>query len=433
MPTLKTITLGCKVNQYETEYLRQGFVRLGYRDAAENERPELCVVNTCAVTAEGEAKCRKIIRRFAQHHPQAGIIVMGCYATRAPEEVAALPGVIEVVADKRLLPDLLARYGLTDVPDGISSFPGRRRAYVKVQDGCRMRCSFCIIPQVRPVLSSRPAGEVLDEIRRLLANGHREIVLTGIHLGHYGRGPVGAEGWPTRSNLAGLLRAIVKLPGSFRVRLSSIEAAEATQELIRVMRDHPRRICPHLHLSMQSGSDSILARMRRRWNSARFIQRCLDIRQALDRPALTTDVIVGFPGETEDDFQATCRVAQEVQFAKIHIFRFSPRQETPAAVMPHQVQDRVKQQRAARLEELGRQMRQDYMKSLLGRRLQVLVESPLEVGCGWMYGTSSRYVPVELPGDKMLINHLVEVVAGTAIGDRIRGVPGAECPAPGAP
>jgi threonylcarbamoyladenosine tRNA methylthiotransferase MtaB len=296
-----------------------------------------------------------------------------------------------------------------------------------------MRCSFCIIPQVRPVLSSRPAGEVLDEIRRLLANGHREIVLTGIHLGHYGRGPVGAEGWPTRSNLAGLLRAIVKLPGSFRVRLSSIEAAEATQELIRVMRDHPRRICPHLHLSMQSGSDSILARMRRRWNSARFIQRCLDIRQALDRPALTTDVIVGFPGETEDDFQATCRVAQEVQFAKIHIFRFSPRQETPAAVMPHQVQDRVKQQRAARLEELGRQMRQDYMKSLLGRRLQVLVESPLEVGCGWMYGTSSRYVPVELPGDKMLINHLVEVVAGTAIGDRIRGVPGAECPAPGAP
>jgi threonylcarbamoyladenosine tRNA methylthiotransferase MtaB len=273
---------------------------------------------------------------------------------------------------------------------------------------------------------------VLDEIRRLSAAGHREIVLTGIHLGHYGLGPLGTDGQQPRNNLAGLLRAIVKLPCPFRVRLSSIEAAEATHELIQVMRDYPERICPHLHLSMQSGSDSILARMKRRWSSSRFIQRCLELRQALDRPALTTDVIVGFPGETEDDFQATCRVAQEVQFAKIHIFRFSPRQGTPAAEMPQQVQDRVKQQRAMWLEALGYRLRQDYLRSLLGRRLQVLVESPLREGSGWVYGTSSRYVPVELPGNPVLINHLVEVVAGAAIGGRIRALPEAEGPMPGA-
>ena len=268
MPVLKTVTLGCKVNQYETQYAREGFLRLGYREAVNGEAADLILVNSCTVTAESEAKSRKIIRRLAKKNPRAEIIVMGCYAAQALDDAASLPGVGEVIRDKRELPDLLARRGLEDVPSGISGFEGRHRAWVKIQDGCREACSYCIIPLVRPVLASRPADEVLEEIGRLTRAGFAEIVLTGIHLGHYGadeflpstfgRG-AGGEGHA----LADLLRQIVALDGEFRVRLSSIEAAEVTTELLDLMAEHPQRICPHLHIPMQSGSDAILKRMRR--------------------------------------------------------------------------------------------------------------------------------------------------------------------------
>jgi threonylcarbamoyladenosine tRNA methylthiotransferase MtaB len=184
--TLKTVTLGCKVNQYETEFVREGLVSIGYRDVADGEQADLCIVNTCTVTNEGDAKSRRVIRRLAREHPHSRIVVMGCYATRAPDEVASLPQVVEVVTDKRELPDLLGRFGVVDIPTGISSFGNRHRAYVKVQDGCLLRCSYCIIPKVRPQMHSRPMHPILDEVRRLQDNGYREIVLTGVHLGHYG-------------------------------------------------------------------------------------------------------------------------------------------------------------------------------------------------------------------------------------------------------
>src|SRR4051794_36566981 len=184
--TLKTLTLGCKVNQYETELVREGLVRAGYHDAAADEPADLCVVNTCTVTAEGDSKSRHAIRRLARQNPDARIVVMGCYATRAPDEMARLPNVAEVVTDKREIPDLLGRFGVIDVPTGILHFGNRHRAFVKVQDGCLLRCSYCIIPYVRPHFSSRPLAHVLEEVRRLIDNGYREIVLTGIHLGHYG-------------------------------------------------------------------------------------------------------------------------------------------------------------------------------------------------------------------------------------------------------
>ena len=183
MPTLRTVTLGCKVNQYETEYVRQGLAGIGYRDAADGEAADLCVVNTCTVTAEGDAKSRQAVRQLARRNPDARIVVMGCYATRAPEEVARLPGVAEVITDKRELPDLLGRCGVVDIPTGLSRFDGRQRAYVKVQDGCMLHCSFCIIPHVRPNLISRSPRHILDEIRRLVEHGFHEIILTGIHLG----------------------------------------------------------------------------------------------------------------------------------------------------------------------------------------------------------------------------------------------------------
>ncbi len=411
MATLKTVTLGCKVNQYETEFVRQSLSTIGYRDAADGETADLCVVNTCTVTAEGDSKSRQTIRQLARRNPGTRIVVMGCYATRAPEEVAALPSVVEVVTDKRELPDLLGRFGVIDVPTGISRFAGRQRAYVKVQDGCMLACSFCIIPKVRPHLASRPVAHILDEVRRLVDNGYREVVLTGIHLGHYGvewsRGRVKAD-W---LRLSHLLEKLAALPGEFRIRLSSIEATEVTRELIAVMAAHPERICPHLHISMQSGSDDVLRRMRRRWGSQRFVDRCLLVREALDRPALTTDIIVGFPGETEADFEATCRVATEVGFSKIHIFPFSPRRTTPAAAMSQQVAPQIKAERAGRLAQLESRLRERYFEALRGRPLEVLVESPAE-RAGRVVGTSCRYAPVELGGGTDLVGHFVRVRAG---------------------
>ena len=419
MSTLRTITLGCKVNQYETEYVRQGFLRLGYRQATDDRPADLCIVNTCTVTGEADLKSRKAIRRMARKNPAAEIIVMGCYATRAQSELARLPGVVEVITDKRRLPDLLARRGLIDIPQGISSFGRRHRAYVKVQDGCRMDCAYCIIPKVRPVLASRPPREVLDEIRRLVDNSHREIVLTGIHLGHYGVDLAGHDTNAGRIDLTNLIGEIVSLDGGFRLRLSSLEAAEATPRLIALMADYRERICPHLHLSMQSGSNAVLERMRRRWTSRQFVEKCLSVRAALDYPALTTDVIVGFPGETEADFEATCRAVESVGFSKVHVFRFSPRQGTAAAEMPDDVPAAEKQRRGAELDKLGKQLRQRFLDGLVGRELNVLLESPSTERPGVLLGTSARYAPVEFLGTEDQIGRLVTVTAGASTASRI--------------
>jgi threonylcarbamoyladenosine tRNA methylthiotransferase MtaB len=447
--TLKTVTLGCKVNQYETEFVRQGFERLGYRKAADGEAVDLCIVNTCTVTAESEAKCRKIIRRLAKTHPQAEIIVLGCFVTRTADEAAALPGVVEVVSDKRDLPKLLARRGLTDVPNGIGRFDGRRRALVKVQDGCRMKCSYCIVPTVRPHLVSRPVEEVLDEVRRLLTAGHREIVLTGIHLGDYGRegtgrggdGERGREASPIVSadlpvspspplpvcpalSLASLLRRITDLDGDFRVRLSSIEAAEVTPELIVLMAERRERICPHLHLPLQSGSNAVLRRMNRRGTIEEFIKRCGTIRAVLDRPAaLTTDVIVGFPGETEADFTATCEAVEELGFAKVHVFRFSPRHGTPAAKMDDQVPGRIATRRATKLGKLGKALRARYFREILGRPLQVLVEGVMPGRQGWVGGTSDFHAPVAFRGGAELFGQFASVVGEQVENGWILGSP----------
>lgn len=416
---LKTVTLGCKVNQYETEFVREGLIGIGYEDAAEDDAADLCIVNTCTVTNEGDSKSRQTIRRLARKNPAAKIVVMGCYATRAPEEVAALPNVTEVVTDKRELPDLLGRFGVTDVPTGISTFGRRHRAYVKVQDGCMLRCSFCIIPYVRPQLTSRPTEHIVDEVRRLVDNGYREVVLTGIHLGHYGvelNRNARKEDWVRLSHLVSKLAA---LAGDFRLRLSSIEATEVTRELVDVLADSGEKVCPHLHISMQSGSDSVLRRMRRRWGSQRFIDRCGLLKERLDRPAITTDIIVGFPGETDAEFAETLATSRTVGFSKIHIFPFSPRRGTPAATMPDQISAAVQQERSRELAALETELRDEYFASLHGMPLRVLVES--KENDRWL-GTSCRYAPVELAGEEIESGELVNVTAGTSIAGRITGV-----------
>lgn len=428
--TLRTVTLGCKVNQYETEYVRQGLLQAGFRDAEQEESADLCVVNTCTVTLEGDAKSRQTIRQLAKRNPNARIVVMGCYATRAADEVARLPGVAEVVTDKRELPDLLGRFGVVDIPTGISTFANRQRAYVKVQDGCLLRCSFCIIPQIRPHFASRPPEHIVDEVRRLVADGFREIVLTGIHLGHYGVEQNRNRPKHQWLRLANLLERIVldadEYRGTcgsakFRLRLSSIEATEVTRELLDVMAAWPQKVCPHLHISMQSGSEAILRRMRRRWGPQRFLDRCRLAQTILDRPALTTDIIVGFPGETEADFQATCDLAREVGFSKIHIFPFSARPGTAAATMPNQIPPEVKADRCRRLSDLEAELRDRYFQQLIERKMQVLIESPIPERPGRMIGTSCRYAPVELCGTVADRRQFRDVVASSLHDGRLIG------------
>ncbi|MBI2804052.1 MAG: tRNA (N(6)-L-threonylcarbamoyladenosine(37)-C(2))-methylthiotransferase MtaB [Planctomycetes bacterium] len=426
MPTCRLVTLGCKVNQYETQYVKEALEINGYREAADGERADLCIVNTCTVTGEGDAKSRTAVRRLNQHNPDARIVVMGCYATRDPAAVANLPGVVRVVTDKASLADDLRDFGVETLPAGITRFDDHQRAFVKVQDGCLLNCTYCIIPSVRPSLRSRSIDAISAEVSDLVASGYHEIVLTGVHLGHYGldasKGKPKAE-W---RRLWHLLDGLDRLPGDFRVRLSSLEAAEARDDLVRAMsRSH--RVVPHLHLCLQSGSDRILLAMKRRYTSGSFLRRVERLKQALDAPAFTTDVIVGFPGETDADFEATLNISREVGFAKIHIFSYSPRAGTPAARLPGAVPPAIMKERCERLRAVERATATAYRESMLGRNLDVLVEGADPRRADHAQGTSCRYVPVSFRGHApALMRTLVTVRATRVEGDLILGEPVAD-------
>ena len=377
-------TLGCKVNQYETEVVRTALLRHGYTETLEGDLADHIIVNTCTVTAESEAKSRKEIRKFVRKNPGANVVVMGCAATHHPDAMLEIDGVSQIITDKQQIPDFLRQLGITEPPTGIASFGERHRAFVKVQDGCRGGCSYCIIPKVRPTLYSRPIEEILPEIRVLAQNGYREIVLTGIHLGHYGVDV--AAGHPL---LTKLIRRIVDLPEEFRLRLSSLEVSEVHGDLINLMVRYPDRLCPHLHLPMQSGSTEILRLMKRRMMRKPFIRRCEEILSKFDRLALTTDVIVGFPGETPKHFDETWQVINRLRFSKVHIFRFSPREGTEAATLPRHVPPSEMKRRATLLKSLTGNLRTEFAASLVGSRETVLMETPTR-------GTSGRYLDVRL-------------------------------------
>ena len=395
--TVRLVTLGCKVNQYETQLVKEALVAGGFREADEAETADLCVVNTCTVTGEGDYKSRKIIRALARDNPGTRTIVMGCYATRDPEAVQALPSVFEVVTDKRELPDVLARQGVYDIPDGISFFEGRKRAYVKVQDGCILRCSYCIIPQVRPGLNSRTPESIESEVRRLIENGHKEIILTGIHLGHFGvdttRGKTGLP--PFR--LWHLMRQLDRIPGKWRLRLSSIEANEVDEDFFRAAADC-EHLCPQFHPALQSGSDGVLTRMRRRYRVGRFLEKLDRIRAIMPDVAFSTDMIVGFPGETDAEFEESIETCRRAGFMKIHLFPFSPRRSTPAADFPDQVPAEVRKERCRQLAIVERGLAKDYYQRFIGEQLEVLVEGLEASRPGWVHGTDRHYMPVQLPG-----------------------------------
>jgi threonylcarbamoyladenosine tRNA methylthiotransferase MtaB len=411
--TCRLVTLGCKVNQYETQLVKEALAQLGYREADEGEAADLCVVNTCTVTGTGDSKSRQVVRQLARHNPGTRTIVMGCYATRDPQAVSRLPGVFEVVRDKRELPDVLGRLGIVDMPRGISHFDGRKRAYVKVQDGCILKCTYCIIPRVRPGLASRSPDDIEDEVRRLVDNGYREIVLCGIHVGHYGVESTRGRSGRAPFRLWHLFRRLDRIPGDWRMRLSSVEAAEINDDFIAAAADC-EHLCPQFHPALQSGSDAVLRRMRRRYSVDRFLQKIDQMREQVERPTFTTDMIVGFPGETEADFELSLEACRRVGFLKVHVFPFSARAGTKAATFVDALPASMIRDRVARLSALERELALACYRTLENEPLEVLVEQCVSDRPGFVRGTDRRYAPVELPGDSSDLGQFVAAVGTRA-------------------
>jgi threonylcarbamoyladenosine tRNA methylthiotransferase MtaB len=407
--TCRLVTLGCKVNQYETQLVKEALEQNGYREALDGESADLCVVNTCTVTGTGDSKSRQVIRQLARQNPGTRTLVMGCYATRDPETVSRLPGVFEVVRDKRELSDVLARQGIVDIPRGISHFDGRKRAFVKVQDGCILNCTYCIIPHVRPGLSSRSPEDIEEEVRRLVGNGYREIVLSGIHVGHYGVDTTRGKSGRAPFRLWHLFRKLDKIPGTWRMRLSSIEAAEINDDFVSAAADC-EHLCPQFHPALQSGSDAVLRGMRRRYSVRRFLERLDRMRERLDHPAFTTDMIVGFPGETDDDFEQSMAACRRVGFMKIHIFPFSARAGTKAAEFQNHVSPTLIRERVNRMNALEHDLAMQYYETLVGAPLEVLIEQIANGRPGYVRGSDRRYVPVEIPGSESDIGQFVSGV-----------------------
>lgn len=423
--TCRLVTLGCKVNQYETQLVREALLQGGYREANDGEAADLCVVNTCTVTNNGDSKSRQMIRQLSRENPGTKTIVMGCYATRDPHAVAELPNVIEVVTDKRELPDVLSRFGIVDMPSGISEFEGHQRAFVKIQDGCILKCSYCIIPTVRPGLRSRRPADIEEEIRALIDHGYLEIVISGIHMGHFGVDTNNLKPGDQPERLWHLLRRLDRIPGQWRMRLSSIESVEVNDDFIRAAGDC-EHLCPQFHPALQSGSNSVLTRMRRRYRVERFLERLDQIRDMLGNdPAFSTDVIVGFPGETDAEFEETLATCRRARFMKVHVFPFSRRDGTPAAAMPDQVHPDVIRERVHVLSDLERELAHQFYLSRVQDReatgqgsqpsqsvgkiysnpvdsdlslLEVLAERQSEHRPGYLRGTDRWYMPVEVPG-----------------------------------
>ncbi len=421
---VRFVTFGCKANQYDTQVLREALLRRGWRE--EDDGAELVVVNTCTVTAEAGRKARQLARRIGRENPAARIAMTGCLAESEPEILRALPNVHWVLGNgeaKRPV-HFLRELGCEldpeelGIPAGITEFAGHTRGFLKIQDGCDLACAFCIIPSVRGQSRSRPKAELAAEVRRLLASGHREIVLCGIHIGHWGR--------ERGENLGELLETLASIeePFDWRLRLSSIEATEVDGPVLEALARHPRRIAPHLHMPLQSGDDGVLAAMNRWYRAEDYLAACERIRAALERPAFTADVLVGFPGEDDAAFAATLDVARRAGFARLHVFPFSPRPGTAAenpAALGRPVPPEETRERRAKLSELAQGLGNDYRRGLAGLRDAVVLEGET--------GLSGRYQRVRVDGASAidgLVEVELEVEAETGEDARLVGRPPAE-------
>lgn len=407
--TFSILTLGCKVNHYESQQVRQFLERAGLRHVDPAHLPQLLVVNSCTVTHAASAKSRHLLRIALKQNPQA-VVFCGCLPAVQPDELAGIGKNVHVVKDRRDLPATLDRLvaGSTtpdsncpkhpetefirsksddkvkskldlalpaDLP-APTRFPNQTRAFLKVQEGCDAGCSYCIIPTARPFVRFKNLDEIVSEATTFVASGHKEIVLTGVNIGAYGQTTARRRNWPTPENphLPELLAKVAQVPGLPRIRLSSLDPADVTPALLDIFALHSK-IMPHLHLSLQSGSDEILRRMGRPYDTDEFLAAVTLIRSRLDRPAITTDIIVGFPGETDADFDRTLALAEEVAFAKIHVFAFSPRKGTAAAKMRPRVATDVVKNRSETLRTLDRDLQARFRRQFLGQTAQVLIEN----------------------------------------------------------
>jgi threonylcarbamoyladenosine tRNA methylthiotransferase MtaB len=381
-------SFGCKSNQYETELLRAQIKSAGGESAEDHREADLCLVNSCSVTAKADQECRQFVRRLLRENAGARVVVTGCYATHAPQELRDLSSRVEVYSNEQK-DGLPACLGFEVAPEvwGLARFGNRARAFIKIQDGCHAPCRYCIIPQTRPEYKSKPVDRVLGEIRTLAATGHGEIVFTGIRLGLYRGRPAGGG---DMHDLPALLQKVIDLPGRFRVRLSSLEATEATDDLIRVA-SGSEKVCPHFHIPLQSADDGVLGAMGRWYRFSDYADRVAAVRAQIPDAAITADVLAGFPTESDEAFETTLRRVEDLALAGLHAFPYSPRPGTPAAGLAP-LPGAVLKERVRRLIALSDRLKAAFRSRFAGTARTALSEGD---GAGW----TDNYIRVAVPED----------------------------------
>lgn len=433
--TVAPLTLGCKVNQYETDGMIELLKEAGMTAVSFEEKADVYLINTCSVTNMADKKSRQMIHRAKKLNPDAVVIAAGCYVQAAKDKLMEDDRISIIIGNNkkkdivRILEDYL-QAGVTDEgmldisaekeyePLTINSTLEHTRAYVKIQDGCNQFCSYCIIPYVRGRIRSRDIASIIEEVERLALTGVKEIVLTGIHISSYGKDKENEAG------LADVIDAISKIESIKRIRLGSLEPSIITDEFIDRIVDN-EKVCPHFHLSLQSGCNTVLKRMNRKYTCEEYFEKCEMLRKAFDRPALTTDVIVGFPGETEEEFRETVDYLTKLNLYEMHIFKFSPRQGTVAAGMKDQVAPEIKNQRSDVLLALSERNKQAYEASFRGENLDVLVEEKVRrEGKDGYRGHTERYMDIFVEEECMhricgrqtdIINHVVKIPYGVGV------------------
>ncbi len=407
MRTAALHNLGCKVNAYETEAMQQILEDAGYQIVDFGDQADVYVINTCSVTNVADKKSRQMLHRAKAKNPQAVVVATGCYVQAAADRLKEDAGVDLIIGNNKkkdlaaILEDYFAKsrgeqgsYVVDIANEGeyeelhIDRIADHTRAFIKIQDGCNQFCSYCIIPYTRGRIRSRRAADIEREVRTLAEKGYREIVLTGIHLSSYGKDLEG------EADLLDVIRLVHGIEGVDRIRLGSLEPRIITREFAQALRKLPK-VCPHFHLSLQSGCESTLKRMNRHYTPDEYLERCRILREVFENPAITTDVIVGFPGETDEEFEETKEFLKKVHFYEMHIFKYSRRAGTRADRMPDQVPEPVKTARSETLLELERRMSLEYRKSFLGKTCEILLEEPEVIGGKqYMTGHTREYVRV---------------------------------------
>ncbi len=430
--------LGCKVNAYETDAMQELLEKNGYEIVPFKEGADVYIINTCTVTNMADRKSRQMLHRAKKMNPEAIVVAAGCYV-QAQEQSGEVDECIDVVIGnnkKKDLIEILEQYqekrqgvkkAVIDINHTkeyeemhLSKTAEHTRAYIKVQDGCNQFCTYCIIPFARGRVRSRAKEDVIQEVKDLAANGYQEVVLTGIHLSSYG---VDLDG----EDLLSLILAVHQIEGISRIRLGSLEPRIITEEFVKTI-SGLEKICPHFHLSMQSGCDETLRRMNRRYTSEEYYEKCQLLRKYFEHPALTTDVIVGFPGETEEEFAKSKAFVDKVNFYETHVFKYSKRAGTKAAVMENQVSEQIKTVRSNELLELDKVKREAYEENWLGKTVEVLMEERIQMdGKVYQVGHTKEYVKVAVESEINLQNKLISVslpmgYENTKKGDFLLGV-----------